>query len=246
MFAVESPVLILGARSDIGRALARAYGATGAEMILAARRAGTLEADMADLGVRFGSAVRAVEFDVNDHDPDGFFARLGATPGTVVMVVGLLGDQDQSAADDAAARLVMESNYVGPACYLLAAARLMKTRGSGCIIGISSVAGDRGRGSNFIYGSAKAGFTAFLSGLRNRLSKSGVQVITVKPGFVYTSMTEGMSLPAKLTARPEDVAAAVVEAHMSGRDIIYTRPIWRLIMLIIRHIPERIFKKLNL
>jgi decaprenylphospho-beta-D-erythro-pentofuranosid-2-ulose 2-reductase len=246
MTAIASPVLILGARSDIGRALARAYAEAGAEVILAARRVHTLEADMVDLEVRFNGPVRTVEFDVNDNDPDGFFARLGARPGTVVMVVGLLGDQDQSAADDTAARLVMESNYLGPARYLLAAARLMKTRTTACIIGISSVAGDRGRGSNFIYGSAKAGFTAFLSGLRNRLSKSGVQVITVKPGFVYTSMTEGMSLPARLTARPEDVASAVVKAHTSGRDIIYTRPIWGIIMLIIRHIPERIFKKLNL
>jgi decaprenylphospho-beta-D-erythro-pentofuranosid-2-ulose 2-reductase len=246
MFAVESPVLILGARSDIGRALARAYAATGAEVILAARRADTLGADLADLQVRYGGAVRTVEFDVNDNDPDGFFARLGGTPGTVVMVVGLLGDQAQSAADDGAARLVMESNYVGPARYLLAAARLMNARASGCIIGISSVAGDRGRGSNFIYGSAKAGFTAFLSGLRNRFGKSKVQVITVKPGFVYTSMTEGMSLPAKLTARPDEVAAAVVKAHRSGRNVIYTKSIWRLIMLIIGVIPERIFKKLNL
>ena len=245
MIAVESPVLILGARSDIGRAIARAYAATGVEVILAARRVGTLEADLADLRVRYGGVARCVEFDVNDGDPDGFFNRLGGAPGTVVMVVGLLGDQDQSAADDEAGRLVMESNYVGPARYLLAAARLMTSRASGCIIGISSVAGDRGRGSNFIYGSAKAGFSAFLSGLRNRLGRSGVQVITVKPGYVYTNMTEGMSLPSKLTATPDEVAAAVLKAHKFGRDVIYTKPIWRLIMLVISAIPESFFKKLN-
>ncbi|MCU1500168.1 MAG: short-chain dehydrogenase [Acidimicrobiales bacterium] len=246
MHPLLSPVVILGARSDIGRALARAYAAAGCDLILAARRANELDADCADLQVRFGYAATAVEFDVNDGAPDAFFARLGVAPGTVVMVAGLLGDQGQSAADDEAARLVMETNYLGPARYLLAAARGMEPQGAGCIVGISSVAGDRGRGSNYVYGSAKAGFTAFLSGLRNRFGKTGIQVITVKPGFVYTTMTEGMTLPAALTARPEAVAAAVLKAHKGGRDMIYAKPIWRLIMAIIRAIPERVFKKLAL
>jgi short-subunit dehydrogenase len=246
MAAFSSPVLVIGARSDIGRAIARAYAQRGCSIILAARRAERLAPDAADLGVRFGVQARAVECDVTGEDPDSFFRGLGEVPGTVVMVAGLLGEQQRSAAEDAAARLVMETNYNGPARFLLAAARAMKDRPGATIVGISSVAGDRGRGSNFVYGSAKAGFTAFLSGLRNASARTGLKVVTVKPGFVDTEMTAGMDLPKALTAQPEEVARAVLRAHERGRDVIYVRPIWRLIMMIIRMIPERIFKKANL
>jgi short-subunit dehydrogenase len=122
----------------------------------------------------------------------------------------------------------------------------MERRGSGTIIGISSVAGDRGRASNYIYGSAKAGFTAFLSGLRNRLAATGVHVVTVKPGFVDTKMTEGMKLPPLLTAQPSEVGQAVLAAERKRRDAIYVRPIWFPVMTVIRLIPERVFKKLHL
>jgi decaprenylphospho-beta-D-erythro-pentofuranosid-2-ulose 2-reductase len=105
------------------------------------------------------------------------------------------------------------------------------------------VAGDRGHATNYIYGSAKAGFTAFLSGLRNRLFGKGVTVITVKPGFVRTRMTEGLNLPDKLTANPHELARAIFRAHKRGRLVVYYRPIWWLIMLIIRCLPERIFAR---
>lgn len=241
---IASPVLILGARSDIGRALARGYAAQGCDVILAAR--GDISADATDLALRSGAKVRAVRFDVTDGQADGFFDSLGEVPGTVVMVAGLLGDQARSAVDDAAAQAVMESNYNGPARYLLAAARHMATLPGACIIGISSVAGERGRGSNFIYGSAKAGFTAFLSGLRNAHSKGGLHVMTVKPGFVRTQMTAGLKLPPALTAEPEQVADAIIKAHQARRDVIYALGRWRLIMAIIRAIPEPVFKKLSL
>ncbi len=241
---IASPVLILGARSDIGRALARAYAARGATVILAAR--GDMEAERQDLALRANVNVRAVAFDVTDGDPDGFFARLGETPGTIVMVAGLLGDQARSAADDAEAARVMATNYEGPARYLLAGARVMETVAGACIIGISSVAGDRGRGSNFIYGSAKAGLTAFLSGLRNGYAKRGLHVMTVKPGFVATRMTAGMNLPAPLTAQPAQVATAILAAQEKRRDVIYVKARWRPVMAIIRMIPEGVFKKLSL
>ena len=115
------------------------------------------------------------------------------------------------------------------------------------IAGVSSVAGDRGRASNYAYGAAKAGFTAFLSGLRNRLAKQGVHVLTVKPGFVRTAMTMGMKLPPPITAAPDEVGAAIYRAaEQSRRNVIYVRPIWRLIMGIIVHIPESLFKKMKL
>ena len=239
---MAGPVLVLGARSDIGRAIARGYAGSGRAVILAARRSATLAADVSDLEVRYRVPARAVEFDVSDPDPDGFFAGLGEAPGTVVMVVGELGSQPEAEADDAHAERVMRANYAGPARFLLAAARVMER---GCIVGISSVAGERGRRSNFVYGSAKAGFTAFLSGLRNRLHGK-VHVVTVKPGFVATRMTAGMQLPPLLTARAEEVARVVIAAEAGGRDVVYVRPVWRVIMLVIRLIPERVFKRLSL
>lgn len=242
MFA--SPVLILGARSDIARALARDYAGKGCEVILAAR--GDISADATDLGLRTGTSVRAVSFDVTDGEPDAFFDALGVVPGTVVMVAGLLGDQAESAAEDAAAARVMESNFNGPSRYLLAAARRMRQVPGACIIGISSVAGDRGRASNFVYGSAKAGFTAFLSGLRNAHAKTGLHVMTVKPGFVRTQMTAGMKLAPVMTAEPEQVAAAILKAQDKKTDVLYTLGRWRLVMAVIRAIPEPIFKRLSL
>lgn len=245
--SLPAPVLVIGARSDIGRAIARRYAEAGCAVILAARNASSLAADCADLQTRYGVTAAVAECDVTATDPDAFFADLPEAPAVIVMVAGLLGDQAQSAAASAPASQVMRTNYVGPALFLLAGARRLAGRpGGGCIVGVSSVAGDRGRGSNFVYGSAKAGFTAFLSGLRNDLAKKGVHVLTVKPGFVDTAMTADMKLPAPLTAQPEEVAKAILAAHRRGRDVIYVRPIWWLIMLIIRTIPERIFKRLNL
>jgi short-subunit dehydrogenase len=242
---IASPVVILGARSDIGRALARGYAARGANVVLAGR--GDLAADAQDLAIRSnGANVRVLAFDVTDDNADMFFAALGEPPGTVVMVAGLLGDQARSAASDPAATLVMATNYTGPARYLLAAARVMTGVPGACIIGISSVAGDRGRASNFVYGSAKAGFTAFLSGLRNAHASSDLHVMTVKPGFVATQMTKEMKLNPALTAQPDEVAAAIIRAQLARRDIIYVRSIWRLIMMIISAIPEALFKKLTL
>ncbi|WP_439470001.1 SDR family NAD(P)-dependent oxidoreductase [Blastomonas fulva] len=241
---LASPVLILGARSDIGRALARGYAAQGCEVILAAR--GDISADSTDLALRTGARVHAVSFDVTDGQPDAFFDALGVVPGTVVMVAGLLEDQAQSAADDLAAACVMDSNYAGPSRYLLAAARRMANVPGACIIGISSVAGERGRASNFVYGSAKAGFTAFLSGRRNAYAMTGLHVMTVKPGFVRTQMTAGMKLPPAVTAEPQQVSDAIIRAQGRKSDVIYTLARRRLNMAIIRAIPEPIFKKLSL
>src|SRR5262249_6633603 len=154
-----SPVLILGARSDVGRALARRYAAAGASVILAARNADRLSDDVADLALRYGASARAVEFDACDQSPALFFDRLEELPATVISVVGLLGKQAQAQCDAAEATRIMETNYVGPARMLNEAALRMERRGSGWIIAISSVAGDRGRASNYVYGSAKSGLT---------------------------------------------------------------------------------------
>ena len=119
------------------------------------------------------------------------------------------------------------------------------SRGSGTLVGVSSVAGDRGRASNYVYGSAKAGFSAFLSGLRARASRSGVHVVTVKPGFVRTRMTEGMKLIGPLTVEAPVVGAAILRAVENKTDIVYVSGKWRLVMLIIKTLPEAVFKKLK-
>ncbi len=239
----KGAVLILGARSDIGLAIAHAFAALGHPIQLAARNAGGLERDRKDIELRYSVDVTLHEFDVlglDTHTP--FLDALPAFTDVAVCAIGLMGGQASSEQDMAAASTVMRSNYEGPAAILGLLANRFEARKSGCIVGISSVAGERGRATNYVYGSAKAGFTAFLSGLRNRLSASGVHVVTVLPGFVTTRMTEGMELPARLTAHPSELAEAVVRAVAKKQDVIYVRPLWRFTMWVITLIPERIFK----
>ncbi|MWB79227.1 SDR family oxidoreductase [Pseudooceanicola sp. 216_PA32_1] len=240
-------VLILGGRSDIGLATAHAFAALGHPVQLAARDAAALEPEKTDLELRHRVAVTLHELDALDVAGHAdFVAALEPAPGIVVSVIGALGDQDADEEDHANAIRVMRANYEGPAVLLACVANQMAARGRGTIVGVSSVAGDRGRATNYIYGSAKAGFTAYLSGLRNRLARQGVHVVTVKPGFVATRMTAHMDLPAKLTAQPGQVADAIVAAVTRRRNVVYVKPVWRLVMTIIRAIPEGIFKKLSI
>jgi short-subunit dehydrogenase len=242
-----SPVLILGAHSDIARAVARAYAQTGRPIILAARDPARLEADAADLRIRHEVTVTVVALDVLDRDSHrALLAGLDPFPETVITAIGLLGDQAMAEHDAATAERIMRTNYLDLSLLLGDIANRMAAAGSGTIIGISSVAGERGRASNYVYGSAKAGFTAFLSGLRNRFAKTPIRVITVKPGFVDTAMTAGMKLPPPLTAKPDEVARAILRADAGKRDVIYVKPVWRVIMTIIKLLPETVFKRLKL
>lgn len=243
----RSSVLILGARSDIGLAVARRFAAEGHPVRLAARDSARLEAERADIALRHGVEVSLHDFDVLDTGAfAGFLDSLPELPAVAVSAVGLMGAQSASETDPDAASLVMRSNFEAPALILGLIANRMAERGHGTIVGISSVAGDRGRATNYIYGAAKAGFTAFLSGLRNRLAKQGVHVLTVLPGFVNTRMTEGMDLPARLTADPAELGDRIWQATVAKRNIIYVRRVWWLVMCIIRNIPEFIFKRLKL
>ena len=241
------PVLIIGGKSDIGLAIARRFAAAGHPVQLAARKADGLAADKADIEVRHGVAVTLHELDIlSPATFRAFVDGLPTLPGIAICVVGLLGEQAVSETDLDAAALAMRSNFEGPALLTGLLANAFEQRGSGTLVGISSVAGERGRASNYVYGSSKAGYTAFLSGLRNRLAKKGVAVLTVLPGFVATRMTEGMDLPKKLTAQPGEVAEAVFKGVSAGKDVVYVKPAWRLIMFVIRSVPERIFKGLRI
>lgn len=242
-----TPVLILGARSDIALAAAHRFAAAGHPLHLAARQPDRLETDRTDLQLRHDVPVTLHDLDLLDtasHAP--FLDSLPTLPGITLCAVGLMGDQAENAADPARAALVLRSNFEAPALFLGEVANRYETAGKGTIIGISSVAGERGRATNYIYGSAKAGFTAFLSGLRNRLAGRGVHVLTVLPGFVDTRMTAGLNLPAKLTAQPAELGEAIFRAVARRRNVIYVRPIWQVIMAIIRAIPEPVFKRMKL
>ena len=240
-------VLIIGAKSDIAKALAREYAKNGYNFILAARRSEELEDFAKDIKIRYGREVILRDFDITDFDKHKqFYEELPHKPVGVIIAAGYLGNQKKAQVDWKETHNIINVNYVGAVSILNIVANDLEKRKEGFIIGISSVAGDRGRKTNYIYGSAKAGFSAYLSGLRNRLYKSNVQVLTVKPGFVATKMTEGMDLPEKLTATPEEVAHYIFKAQKKGKDVIYVKPIWRWIMLVIKIMPEKIFKRLEI
>jgi decaprenylphospho-beta-D-erythro-pentofuranosid-2-ulose 2-reductase len=240
-------VLILGAKSDIAKALAHRYAAAGYDLSLAARNPQDLEPDVSDLKIRHNISAVAVAFDVSKFEThEKFYADMNPKPDGVICVVGYLGEQKKAEQNFSETKQIIDANYTGCVSVLNIIANDFESRKHGFIIGISSVAGDRGRQSNYIYGSAKAGFTAYLSGLRNRLFHSGVKVLTVKPGFMQTKMTENLNLPPLLTADPKDVASDVFAAEQKDKDVLYTKWFWKWIMLIITSIPESLFKKLKL
>ena len=241
-------LLLVGATSDIGHATALRYAQAGWHVLLTARDPEAAARNRDDIATRTGATVEVLRLEIGESDGFAAFVDgLPELPDTVVCAVGELGEQARAQAESDHAAHVMQVNFTGPALLLGIVADRFERRGSGTIVGISSVAGDRGRGSNYVYGSAKAGFTAFLSGLRNRLAPSGVHVLTVKPGFVRTRMTRGLKLPPLLTAEPQEVGDAIFRAAEESRaNVVYVRRIWRLVMTVIGAIPEPIFKKLKL
>jgi decaprenylphospho-beta-D-erythro-pentofuranosid-2-ulose 2-reductase len=240
-------VLILGATSDMAIAITRKYATEGYSITLAARSLGKLRPLQSDIQIRHNAEVYLSEFDAIDFKShQAFYSNLIVKPDVAICVFGLLGDQQRAQTNWSECIEIINSNYTGAVSILNIIATDFETRKHGVIVGISSVAGERGRQSNYFYGSAKAGFTAYLSGLRNRLFSSGVHVLTVKPGFVKTKMIENMKTPGPITGSTEVVADKIYKAAEKKRDVIYVLPIWRFIMLIIKMIPEGVFKKLKL
>ncbi len=240
-------VLILGAGSDMAVAIARQFAAEKYDIQLAARDVSFLQAQQQDLHIRYGVTATAYAFDALDFDSHSeFYDALPTKPDITICVFGYLGQQELGQTSWQEASRILHTNYTGAVSILNIVANDYAIRRIGMIIGISSVAGERGRQSNYLYGSAKAGFTAYLSGLRNRLFHHNVHVMSVQPGFVYTRMTENLKLPPLLTAQPEEVAKDISHAARSRKNVLYTKWFWRYIMLIIKSIPEFIFKKLKL
>jgi len=242
-----SYVLIVGAKSDIARAIAKEYAKHGYDLYLAARKINVLDEFANNINIKTQRVVKLLELDILDYERhQAFYNQLVEKPMGVISAVGYLGDQERAQSNFREANQILDTNYTGIASLFNIIANDFEQRGSGFIVGISSVAGDRGRKSNYLYGSAKAAFTTYLSGLRNRLYEANVHVLTVKPGFVNTHMTAKMDFPKKLTAQPEDVAKEIFDAQNSKKDILYTMWTWKWIMMLIKMIPEFLYKKTSL
>lgn len=242
-------ILILGATSPIAREIAAEYARAGHTLYLAARDHDEATRIADDLAIRFEVEARAGSFDALALDEHGaFVADVEDAVGPLdvaVLAFGAMGDQEESQADVEQARRVIDTNYTGAVSVCEALAARMSERRSGSIVGISSVAGERGRKSNYIYGSAKGAFTLYLGGLRNRLAEVGVHVMTVKLGFVDTRMTYGLESPVP-KASPAQAARAIARAQRRGAEILWYPRFWAPIMKVIKAIPEGIFKKTDL
>lgn len=240
-------LLLLGAASDMAIAIANRFASSGFNIQLAARNAERLNALQSDLQIKYNIECTLHDFDAtsfSEHKP--FFDKLPVKPDVAIVVFGYMVDNDLAINNWAETERTIHTNYTGAISILNIISQYFSTKKSGVIAGISSVAGERGRQSNFIYGSAKAGFSTYLSGLRNKMIQSNVHVVSVKPGFVYTKMTENLTLPKLLTATPAQVADSVYNAVEKKKDVVYVKWFWKWIMLLIKIVPEFIFKKLKM
>jgi len=238
-------VLVLGATSDIGIAVAKKFASAGYNIQLAARKPELLAPLKSDIEIRYNVACSTHAFDALKYNSHAAFFDV-LTPDVTITIFGTMYEEEDAFNDWSLAEAMINTNYTGAVSILNIAAKHYIARQKGAIIGISSVAGDRGRASRMIYGSSKAAFTAYLAGLRNKCFKDNVHVMTVKPGFVYTRMTENMPLPKPLTSMPEEVAEIVYNGFAKKKNTIYVKWFWRYIMLIIKNIPEFQFKKMKL
>ncbi|MDP1835775.1 MAG: SDR family oxidoreductase [Chlamydiales bacterium] len=242
-------ILILGATSPIARALANYLAAKGNSLYLTSRDPEELRRIASDIKHRYDVKVWEASFDaekLDTHTP--FFQEVVRETGGlegVVLAFGYLGEQSKASKDPSEAQKILNRNFLGAVSILDECANYFEAKGSGFIAGLSSVAGDRGRQSNYCYGTAKSALTTYLQGLRNRLYSSGVNVLTVKLGFVDTGMTFGKK-GMFLVADPKEMGKKIGQAIEAKKDIVYLPWFWRYIMLIITCIPEKIFKRLKL
>ncbi len=242
--------LVLGATSGIAEATCRLWAQQGANLFLVGRAADKVEAVAADLRVRGAAYVDTAVLDLNDtqHHGDLLAHAITSLGGLDVayLAMGVLGEQPRAEQDTVHAEAILHTNFTAPVSLLTTLANFMVKQGHGTLAVLSSVAGDRGRKSNYVYGASKAGLTAFTDGLRNRIDREGVAVLTIKPGPVKTSMTTGMKGSEKF-ADPAKVAETIAARIAKGTGgILYVPGIWWPIMTVIKAIPDTVFKKLNL
>ena len=240
--------LLLGGSSSVARAFARRAAALGANILLAGRNTEDLKNTAQDVSIRYGVDAEAIHFDAEESGGhEAIVRQIDAITGHigVFLVFGTMPEQTEIDADFRLAKSTINVNYLGAVSILSRLAPRFERDCAGCIVVMGSVAGDRGRLKNYVYGSAKAGLHTYLQGLRARLSRVGVSVTTVKAGFIDTDMSFGAP-GLFLVASPDMCAAACLSFANTGRDVVYFPWFWRYIMLIIRHIPERLFKRMNI
>lgn len=245
---MKEPILILGATSAIARALAAEFAQRSHPLFLAGRDVEELHRIAQDLHIRYRVTVDHGPFDAeafSTHLPflKTVIEKMHGLHG-IVYACGDLGDPANSAVDFNESHHIIDRNFTGAVSILTHSSNYLSKQGSGFIVGISSVAGDRGRQSNYIYGAAKGGLSLFLQGLRNRLFPH-VHVMTVKPGFVDTAMTFGKK-GLFLVASPQDVGKKIIHALHRRSDVVYTPWFWRWILAVIKCVPEKVFKRLKL
>jgi len=239
-------VIILGATSPIARILAMRFAGDGNAVYLAARDAGEAARIASDISVRTGAVALSGAFDAADFASHADFIRraadaLGGLDG-VVLCFGTLGDEDAAQIDPDAALATLHQNFTGAVSLMTLAGRRLEEQKHGFMIVIGSVAGDRGRAKNYVYGAAKGGLHTFTQGLRGRLTRAGVHVMTVKLGTVDTRMTWGRE-GTLLTVPPEKAANSIYAAYQRRAEVVYVPWFWRPIMGIVKLIPERFFKR---
>jgi decaprenylphospho-beta-D-erythro-pentofuranosid-2-ulose 2-reductase len=242
-------VIVLGALSAVGEAVCRLYAAEGASLLLAGRDQQRLDEVAEDLRIRGAADVQTAAMDLDAVSPAETFPALAARLGGVdhvLIAYGVLGDQALAETDEPHARGVLSTNFLSPALWCLAAAAVLERQKSGALIVIGSVAGDRGRASNYVYGAAKGGLGVLLQGLAHRLAGSGARAVIVKPGFIDTPMTAHLPKGGLLWAKPEAVARVIRRAADRGGPVVYAPLFWRLILLIIRVVPAPILHKTKL
>jgi decaprenylphospho-beta-D-erythro-pentofuranosid-2-ulose 2-reductase len=249
--AVPAPkrVLALGATSAIAQATLRLMAEQHAAFLLVGRNAQKLAAVRDDLLTRGASAVTTFVADLDDTSahPAMLAQAVSALGGLdlAFLAHGVLGDQPQAEKDYAVAEAILQTNFLSAISLVTWLANYFEAERHGTIVVISSVAGDRGRKSNYVYGASKGGLNIFLDGVRNRIDRAGVQVLTVKPGFVATPMTAHLPR-SPLFAEPGQIAKHIQRAIGKRKDVVYAPPFWAVIMLVVRSIPRRIFKRMNL
>jgi short-subunit dehydrogenase len=244
-------VIVLGATSAIAEATARLYASEGAELLLVGRKLERLAAVAADLRLRGATRVETAICDLADTgDVALAFAHFVAALGGldhVLLAYGTLGDQKKAEHDLSAARANLKVNFTSAAAWALAAADTLEQQGHGSLVVLGSVAGDRGRRANFVYGAAKAGLATLVEGIAHRFANSGPRAVIVKPGPVVTPMTEGFANRKGLMwATPEKIASIVRGAADRGGPVVYAPWFWRWVMLIIRFLPTPIFNRLDI
>lgn len=242
-------VAIIGATSALAHETAKCFATEGAELFLVGRSEGKLSTLADDLKVRGAKHVETYLLDLADlsQHQDMFDRAVIALNGIDMLLIahGTLGNQRKCELSVEETMKELTNNFTSVVSLLTISGNYFEKQKRGCIAVISSVAGDRGRKSNYVYGAAKGGVSAFLQGLRNRLSKANVSVVTIKPGFVDTPMTASLK-KGPLFAKADVVGRGIYQAMKQGKDIVYLPWFWRPIMLIVTSIPERIFKHLSM